>query len=337
MEHILAVDGGGTKCEALLMTVEGDAQAFAAVSPGQVSTVGDFGRGRNATAARTVLLRVLNRVNPRGVLHVVFGSGAVVNGEIRNDLKAAHVLFWNASEDQSARCCAGVQDALVALSGTGAFGHLFWSGRHWHADGLGPLIGDWGSAYQIGREGLRAAVRSTIHPGRKTALRDELARIMNVGESGIDLEDVMIHEGIRVFADRTAVARYATMVDRVARNGDEVAIGIIEQAANDLAETLRWLVKSNGVEGESLPFVGSGGVIANSDIYWNALAVRVAELMPRGLAVRQRMPQAVGLALAGLEQAIDAGVLQADRDMVRERLLNSFPAARVATNKDGAI
>ncbi len=332
MEHILAVDGGGTKCEALLMTVEGDALAFDAVYPEQVSIMGDFGRGRNAMAARTAVLRVLNQVNPRGVVHIVFGSGAVT-GQFRRDLKAAHVLFWYASEDESARCCAGVKEALVALSGTGAFGHLYWNGRHWHADGFGPLIGDWGSAFQIGREGLRAAVRSSIHPGRKTALRDELARTMNVQESDFDLQDVMIHEGIRVFADRTAVARYAHMVDRVARAGDKVAIGIIEKAADDLAETLQWLVKGNGVGGESLPFVGSGGVIMNSDVFWNVLVARVAVFLPHGRPLRQTIPQVVGLALAGLGQAIDAGVLKADMNKVRERLMDSFPALRTTTKQ----
>jgi len=91
MEHILAVDGGGTKCEALLMTAEGDALAVHAVFPANVTALNDYDRGRRLACRR-------------------------------------------------------------------------------------PGAPDWrlGGAYQIGREGLRAATRSLIHSGQGQRAPDPL-------------------------------------------------------------------------------------------------------------------------------------------------------------------
>ena len=337
MEHILAVEGGGTKCEALLMNAEGEALAFHAAYPAGVNAMNDSdrGRGRSVGAALEAIQGVLKVVNPTGTLHLVWGSGAT-SPRIRHELKAAHVAFWYAKEEKSARACAGVDEALVALAGTGAFGHLHTATGGWNADGAGPLSGDWGGAYQIGREGLRAATRSFIHPRRPTALGAAVARQMGMGEHDPKLSGALIQEGLRIFSDRTEVARYASLVDRIAREGDPVAIRILEDAAADLAETLEYLVEKAGAGERDLPFVGTGGVIQRSDIFWTSLVRRVTAFLPRCRPMRQAHPQSVGLALAGLMQAAEAGDLKADLARVRERLFQTLPGVLNGKDRKGA-
>ena len=317
------------------MTVEGEALAFHAVYPEKVSVTVDYGRGRNAYAAAEAIHRVAKIANPGGILHMVGGSG-VTTYQFRHELNASRVTFWYATEAESVRAGAGVQDALVALAGTGAFGHLHVAGKGWHADGYGPLMGDWGGGYQIGREGLRAALRSFIHPHRDTALRIALAREMGVTETDPGLQSVMITEGIRIFADRPAVAGHAGMVDWAARQGDAVAIRILEQAAGELAETLQLLVERAGVGGEPLPFVGSGGVIQKSDVYWDSLVRSVTAFLPRCRPIRQTLPQSAGLAMAGLAQAVEAGEAKADVEKARARLFETLPKLVKADRRKGA-
>lgn len=319
-EYVLAIEAGGTKCEALLMALDGTALGFNAVYPSAAAGTGGLGNGREGAAALQAVNGALRALNPEGTLHLVFGGGMLAS-EVHKCLQAARVLPWLAGEAESALAWAGVEEGLVALSGTGAFGHLRAKGAIWHADGLGPLIGDHGSAYQIGREGLRAALR----PGARTALRTELAMIAGVSALSA-LEKEMVPQGIRMLSDRTAVARYAAMVDRAARAGDPEAVAILEQAADDLAGTLRYLVDQAGVAGSALPMIGTGGVIRHSDIFWERLVRQVAACMPRVRPLRQDVPQVAGRALAGLGQAIRGGAAgHGDIAAIRGRLLASLP------------
>ena len=317
---VLTIDAGGTKCEALLMTVEGAALGFHAVYPAAASGAGGYGRGREGAATLQAVRGALQAFNPEGTLHLVT-SGFLLSGAIRNVLRAGRVLLWNAGEAESALAWAGVDEGLVALSGTGAFGHLRVKDRVWHADGLGPLLGDRGGAYQIGREGLRAVFRPG---GACTALREELVRF--AGLSPLDnLEQEMVPLSIHMLADRTAVAHYAAMVDRTARAGDPVAIAILEQAADDLAETIEYLVRQADVAGCALPMIGTGGMIRHSDIYWSRLVRQITAFLPRVRPLRQDVPQVAGRALAGLGQAIRNGACHVDAAASRERLLATLP------------
>ncbi len=336
MEHILAVDGGGTKCEALLMTTDGTALAFHAVYPEILSVTGDMGRGRNAHAAMAAIQSVLKQYNPGGVLHLVGGSG-MASYQFRNELNANRVSFWYGNEESAARACMGVEHALVALAGTGAFGHLHTATLDWHADGFGPLMGDWGSGYQIGREGLRAAMRASIHSHRPSALLTALARSMGHNETAPGLESRLVREGLRIFADRTAVAHYAALVNEVAIAGDPAAIRSREESAGGLAETLHGLVERAGVGAEALPFVGTGGVIQRSDIYWNYLVRKVLEFLPHGKPMRQLLPQAAGLALSGLNQAVNAGETKADLASARVRLHETLPELMKVKERKGTV
>jgi N-acetylglucosamine kinase-like BadF-type ATPase len=324
MEQILAVDGGGTKCEALLMSVEGEAQAFAAVYPDR-SAAGDWGRGRSSQAALAAIRAVMKQIKPQSTLHFIGGNGAATY-QFLGEFKVHQVVLWHAKESQSAMAAAGETQALIALAGTGAFGHLMLSASSRHADSYGPLLGDWGGGYQIGREGLRAAMRSPLNATRTTALHEAVIREMGFKLTDHDLYGLVIHEGVRMFPDRTAVAAFSRVVDEVARTGDAVALAILMNAADELAETLESLVRAAQVENEALPLIGMGGVIQYSDLYWNRLCAKVTDFLPRRRPVRIDFPQSVGLALAGLQQAVESGVVRADLKQVRERLLATLPA-----------
>jgi N-acetylglucosamine kinase-like BadF-type ATPase len=209
----------------------------------------------------------------------------------------------------------------VALSGTGAFGHLRFKGRDWHADGLGPLLGDRGGSYQIGREGLRAVFRPG---GPPTALREALVRFAGLS-SPDNLAQEMVPLSLLILGDRTAVADYAALVNRCARAGDPVAIGILEQAADDLAETIEFLAGQADVADGALPMIGTGGMIRHSDVYWNRLVKQVSGFLPHVRPLRQDMPQVAGRALAGLGQAIRNCACHVDAAASRERLLATLP------------
>jgi N-acetylglucosamine kinase len=124
---------------------------------------------------------------------------------------------------------AGWGIAVIAGTGSIAYG-CNPEGRAARAGGWGYAIGDEGGGFDIVRRALRAALRSEEGWGPRTSLHDAL--LTAVGSR--DANDVL-H---RFYGDewpRDRVAALAPLVDAAAADGDGVAIGILSQAAQELA------------------------------------------------------------------------------------------------------
>jgi N-acetylglucosamine kinase-like BadF-type ATPase len=159
------------------------------------------------------------------------------------DVEAA----WRATHDQGA--------GVLVLAGTGSIvlGRSA-RGRWARAGGLGPLLGDEGSAFWIGRAWLRA--RAAAPTQRRLATR------------------------------RDAVAAIAALAPRVvtrARRGDPVASGIVREAQAQLAAQARQVTRALRLGGV-VPVGGAGSVMGDP---WFAAGVRRA-LARTGVRVRWR-------------------------------------------------
>jgi N-acetylglucosamine kinase-like BadF-type ATPase len=190
----------------------------------------------------------------------------------------------------------------VLLAGTGAFAHAtLEDGRSSHLDGSGPLLGDFGGGYHVGRMALNATVRSDWHPRHRTSLRERVLRRFEVPTPQALF-------GLNLFAqDRSVVASLANLVSQEAEAGDAVSRAILVRAAETLAETFRDLVSVLGMAEEQQTVVGTGSLIRCSDVYWQALARQIAMIAPRFVACRLLQPPVVGLAILALWQALGAG------------------------------
>lgn len=207
----------------------------------------------------------------------------------------------------------GCEHGVVILSGTGAFVHIQAAdGRALHLDGLGPLLGDHGSGYQIGYLAMRAAMRSCWHPRHRTALREAVLAAFNLSEPA-DLVEVSLGN-----PDRCVVAALSNEVDRLARAGDTIARRILEEAAEALAATLRDALDSLDLAAERMSMVGTGSIAKRSVIFWEHFCRVAAEFAPNLRPVLEPLPSAAGMALAMLRRL--PGV---DQALVRENLFVS--------------
>lgn len=325
MEHLLALDGGGSKCDALLMTVDGQAEAFATISPETVPYGSESGVGRSPYAIMKAVQRVIDLSKRRfKTLHLAGGTGTTTFN-LQRHLNADSVFMWFADETDSALTGMGLKHGLVALSGTGAFGHLSTPTINRHMDGFGPLMGDWGGGHQIGRMGLRAAIRAKGHPRHATTLFTAVARQIGLDPDDRRVLSKMIEEGGRIAPNRSSVARYAQVVDTCARGGDAISIRILEEAAGDMAEILFDLTDTAKVRDQPLVLVGAGSVIQKSDIFWNYLCRKTTEFLPHVQPRRLDIPLAGGLALSVLRQAVNAGLLKTDLAAAAARLRETLP------------
>lgn len=137
---------------------------------------------------------------------------------------------------------------IVTNSGTGsiALGRNR-TGKTARAGGWGYIFGDEGSAFDIVRQALRAALRHEEGWGPPTRLHPVLLETI-----GAENANALLHLFYTRDYPRNRVAEYAVLVDEVAREGDAVARDVLLNAAQQLA-TLTGAVRSRlFTEGESV-------------------------------------------------------------------------------------
>ncbi len=124
------------------------------------------------------------------------------------------------------------QTGVLVVSGTGS---IAWGkaddGSEARTGGWGPLLGDEGSGYDIGRRALAAAAMAEDGRGPATALSGALAAALGVPDVRATLETLSQPNS----DTRARVASLAVAVLRAAEQGDTVAVEIIFGAGTQLA------------------------------------------------------------------------------------------------------
>lgn len=321
MQLYLGLDPGGSKCQAAVVRADGEILGWGSFRQAGLS-------GRSPASIRAAAQQALAGLaeRPAGVLSV---GDPAYNGffrswpctlqnvrlELQDLLASPEPEFLFATEWDGALAGAGATAGLVALAGTGAvaYGRTA-DGRSLRLDGLGPILGDYGSAYAIGLAALRAAGRHGWHPRHATSLH---ARIL----ARLGLRDVneLVQFSLQVH-DRSLIAALAQLVDDQARQGDPLARRLLEDAADSLAESLRDVATQLDLTGSDCPLVGTGSVASGSALYWARLCRSVAAFAPRVRAQLPPGPPVLGVLTACLASRCTASQL-AD---FRERLLASY-------------
>jgi N-acetylglucosamine kinase len=150
----------------------------------------------------------------------------------------------------------GSGQGIITIAGTGS---IAWGrnphGRTARAGGWGYVFGDEGSAFDIVRQSLRAALRMEEGWGPDTSLRGILLEA-----SGASSADDLLHRFYSPEWHRSRAAKLAPLVDQAACNSDAVAVQILNAAAQELA-TLAVSVRSQlWKPGEPVEIAYIGGV-----------------------------------------------------------------------------
>jgi N-acetylglucosamine kinase-like BadF-type ATPase len=117
--------------------------------------------------------------------------------------------------------------------------------------------------------------------------------------------------------DRSEIAGLARIVAEHAAAGDGVAVRLVCEAADALAETLYDVVDRLGVSESELPLIAAGSLARRSQAYWSHLCKRAAAFAPRLSPVVPSRREVVGAMVAA------APGIPALADGFRERLVAS--------------
>jgi len=294
MRYALGIDGGGSKCDAVLVDETGAVIGW--VRGGPIHIFYDppeviAASFRDAVAGALAGRRV-------GELWVV---GSTPRHEpAREVLQAAAEIVHYSDANEVDTAYASVQErwGLVVLSGTGSFVHgRSPEGRDLHWGGAGPVLNDYGSAYEIGLRGLRAAFASTWTESRRTSLAQAIPQALGVA----DLRKVF-HLIYVENMNRRQIASLARAVNAEAEQGDRVARECVLRAADELATLAIDMIGELGLRESPVPVIPIGGVAQRCRLWWDRVCERIRAAAPDMTARLPRVQPAVGAALIGLQQ-----------------------------------
>ena len=240
---VVGVDGGATRTRVLLADRRGGVLARARGGPGLL------GAGRDLEVADELLRLVregLAEVGGELPLEAMCAGLAGAGSDEARALLGLRLKDWGVA--RRTRIVTDAQVAFVDAFGEGP-GILLIAGTGSVAlarkgegeplrrgGGWGALLGDEGSGYRIGLDGLQAAIRAAEKRGPETALTDAVFRVT-------EQESL---EGLLAWsrkAGKAGIAALAPTVARVAGEGDAVADELASRAVKALVDHVRTLAR----------------------------------------------------------------------------------------------
>lgn len=300
MDLVIGIDGGGSKTQAQAAGLDGPALGHGTGGPSNYQGVGV------ATAQAALAEASASALAEAGLPSA--RAAAVCLGLAGAGRPEDHALFadWVAAQWPGARALV-VNDAelvlaagapqgwgLAVIAGTGsiAYGRSP-AGATARADGWGPLLGDDGSGYAIGRAALRAAAAAHDGRGTPTVLLGDILAHWHLPDAV-----ALVARAYRPHLSTAEVAGLAVLVEKAADRGDAVALGILAEAGKQLAVTAAAVAGRLGMTGEA-PCAVAGSVFIKGR--------RVLEAFERGLRDKGVTPAP----LAPVEAPAWGGVLLA--------------------------
>ncbi|UVI32729.1 BadF/BadG/BcrA/BcrD ATPase family protein [Paenibacillus spongiae] len=310
-EYVMSIDSGGSKVLCLIQKQDGGLVGWGQGGAANNMTVDEAARSywtaiqaaletggiRPACIADT-FLSILGPV--QALYDAMNQSGIACHSHHCSDTKAA--LYASTMNNWG----------IVALSGTGSF--VYGRNESGHSrliGGLGDLLGDDGSGYEIGLSGLRAALRYLEGWGEPTSLAEDIARTWNMTAPGAQLTDEM-NPLTRLMSDaarkhlpdnyRHFIARLSRNVASCAQDGDQVALAILQNAGEKLADQAVSLCDYIAFGIEPIPIGRAGGSWKIGGRLQESFEHRLLERMKHRCAVMPSGLEPVfGVFLAGLE------------------------------------
>jgi N-acetylglucosamine kinase-like BadF-type ATPase len=315
---LLAVDGGNSKTDVVLLAADGTLIAAArrpTVSHQQVG-ITEAGRRLRQQVEDLAGAAGWSGHEPIASLGVLCLAGMDLPADARaltrihGQSGVAEALV--VENDTIAGLRAGSPDGwgvgVVVGEGINGVG-IAPSGRRARFAGLGSISGDRGGGGSLGMEALGAAVRAQDGRGGRTVLEIlvpahfGLTRPLGVTTA---LYTGQLAEG--------RVSELAAVAVAAARDGDAVAMRLIGDLADECAAFALAAIRRLGLARLDVPVVLSGGVARGArDLLAPAVADRLAVAAPRARVLVLDAPPVLGAALLALDRVTPGDARAAER------------------------
>lgn len=298
-DFVVGLDAGGTRTRAVLAAAD-DGRPFGdgAAGPGNALTVPVPRLTDHLTEALALTVPEWARTRVVAVAGGFAGATAASTeepGHVNARAALTAALERLGIQADRIRICSDIEaafasapgtptDGLALVAGTGAVALRITDRRSAATvDGDGWLLGDDGSGFWIGRSAVRAALRMADGRGPTTVLARSVGQALGVPDeelpgdgdwSRAHREAYRMHVLPAVMAELPIrLARFAPLVVEAAGEKDTVAQGILDQAADQLTDTVRALEPNPGER-----IVATGGLLGPEGPLTTPLTARLHAL-----------------------------------------------------------
>lgn len=253
---VVGVDGGGTKTLALAKEVHGEWRGRGTAGPSNPFAVGF------ETACTRIEAAVSAALGENELAALCLGlAGAGRPEDVEQFTAWARAKFpqvpLKVGSDVEILLAAGAPTgpALALVCGTGSivYGRTA-QGERVRAGGWGYLFGDEGSGFAIGAAALRVVMQGFDRRGPPTLLTGLILARRNLKSPPELVRSIYGSE-----SPRSEIAGLAELVERAAAERDAPSLSILNEAAYELAESVRAVYSRLG--NIPVPLILSGGVI----------------------------------------------------------------------------
>lgn len=296
---LLGVDGGQTATKALLARLDGQVLAAGRGGPSDhFHATGGEEKNRRAIHAAIRSALAAAAVPPEAVVGIALGlTGALTGGGVnavvekivREIIRPEQVTVVPDFVTNLAGASGG-EPGVVVIAGGGAIAYgVTADGREAISGGFGYLLGDEGSAFDIGRQAVSAAARASDGRGPPTTLEAIVRSALELTTMR-DVTRVVYGAGF----SRDRLSLLAPLVVDAARTGDVVARRIVTIAGEELATSAVAVIRRLYPPGEPATVYLTGGVFQAGDLILEPLRATLHEGWPEADARLPIHPPVVG-------------------------------------------
>ena len=337
---VLAIDGGNSKTDFVLLTTAGDILARARSGPFLPHLIGADDAVESFSTAIAEVMAVA------GLSQIGHLAAYLANADLDIETERIHAAIgrraWAQTSvvenDTFAVLRAGTERgfgvAVVCGAGINCVG-VAPDGGQVRFPALGRITGDWGGGLGLAEETLWWSVRAEDGRGKPTILSRAVAQHFSCASASSVAEQ--FHLG------NLPAVRLHEIVQRLfdaATTGDAVALSIVRRQATEIATLVTTTVRRLGQQHSSIDVVLGGGILAAGDeVLLGPLLQTLNNDLPLAQLVFLQDPPVMGAALLGLDQAwkLGAPCTGRTREAALDRIRSQLRPTHSATAAPSAI
>ncbi|HEX5949518.1 MAG TPA: BadF/BadG/BcrA/BcrD ATPase family protein [Actinomycetota bacterium] len=305
---ILAVDGGGSKVDAALLTRGGDVIGAARIPDPRWEDTGDELHMESIAAALEAAAcdaELDPASRPIADLGVYCLAGADLPADHRRILRGLGRRGFTGTDvlrnDTFAVLRAGTERdwgvGVVCGFGTNCSG-VAPSGRQYRLPAIGRISGDWGGAVEIGEAALWHAVRARDGRGPATTLATSVPAAFGVRTPRQVMERLYFRR-----MDDARLAELAPVVFHDAAGGDPVARALVDRQADEIVLMAGAAIRRLGMRASDVEVVLGGGIFRNRFApFFGRIETGLRAVAEQARIVVLEAPPLVGAAMLALDR-----------------------------------
>lgn len=267
-EYIIALDGGGTKTDLILLDLQGN--IIDAIKWGTTSH--EFLEG-GMTALRAELKKMFdylydkNGISPENIKFGVFGMAGVdtvyqqekIHGMIKENGIKNSIVCNDGYLGIKAGTSKGV--GINVINGTGcSLTGINQKGEMIQLGGQAVVIDDIAGGYVIGKNVIKLVFEDIVMGGRKTVLSKMLMDKLGITDRELFMDELVRQTGEKVFK----IKHLGKLIFEGAKQGDAPAKEYLKKTGEEIARYISVMAKKLNISGEALEVVLIGSVFLRS-------------------------------------------------------------------------